>query len=563
MTNRIWLNRYDPGVPAQIEYPRVPLFQFLVDAAERQPHLPCTIFRDQSISYAWMNALTDRLAAALQAAGLQKGARVGLFLPNIPQFVLAYYAVLKAGGVVAAMNPAYKQRELAYQAGDAGVQMLIGLHSAYPLFQAVRQHAAEQGVHLLSKIILTDVDDAFAMPLWAAGSQAPAPPEMTLAEGDAWLGELIAGQPLDARPAGQVSPDDVAVFQYSGGTTGVPKGAVALHRNLVANSLMFRRWLVGLEDGRETSLMAIPFYHVYGMVVGMSVSILLGAAMVLIPDPRNLADILLNIDAYQASFFPGVPTLYALINQNEDVRAGKYRLNSIRACISGSAPLLREVREQFEALTGAQLMEGYGLSEAPTATHCNPMFGEKRAGSIGLPLPDVDCQIVSLEDGRTPLPAGSTGELVLRSPQVMVGYHNRPEETAEALRDGWLHTGDIARMDEDGYFYIVDRKKELIKVSGYQVWPREIEEVIASHPAVLESSVAGIPDPIRGEAPKAWVVLKPGAQASPDAIRDWCAEELVYYKVPVEVVFRESLPRSAVGKVLRRELVREHLEGTG
>jgi long-chain acyl-CoA synthetase len=251
--------------------------------------------------------------------------------------------------------------------------------------------------------------------------------------------------------------------------------------------------------------------------------------------------------------------MYALINQNPDVQGGKYNLRSVRACISGSAPLLKEVRERFEGLSGAKLMEGYGLSEAPTATHCNPMFGEKRSGSIGLPLPGVDCQIVSLEDGVTALPPGAIGELMLRSPQVMKGYHNRPEETAEALRGGWLHTGDIARMDADGYFFIVDRKKELIKVSGFQVWPREIEEVIAGHPGVLEVSVAGIPDPIRGEAPKAWAVRHQGAQVTAEEIRAWCEEALVYYKVPVEVAFRDSLPRTMVGKVLRRELVREHL----
>jgi long-chain acyl-CoA synthetase len=427
------------------------------------------------------------------------------------------------------------------------------------MFQAVRAQSSGTEQPLLSTLILTRLEeDALALPGWAAGTGAA--PGDVLEPGDVWLGDLISGQGLGAQPAGSVTAQDVAILQYSGGTTGIPKGAVALHRSLVANSFMFRQWLVGLEPGRETALLAIPLYHVYGMVVGMSVSMLLGAAMVLIPDPRNLPDLLANIDRYQASFFPGVPTLYALINQNTDVRAGKYKLRSIRACISGSAPLLREVRERFEALTGAQLMEGYGLSEAPTATHCNPMFGEKRSGSIGLPLPDVDCQIVSLEDGQTFLPPGEIGELLVRSPQVMTGYHNRPEETQEALRGGWLHTGDIARMDADGYFYIVDRKKELIKVSGFQVWPREIEEIIASHPAVFESSVAGISDPIRGEAPKAWVVLRPGAQASAEEIQTWCEENLIYYKVPVEVVFREALPRTMVGKVLRRELVREHNE---
>jgi long-chain acyl-CoA synthetase len=545
-------HQYDAGVPVSIEYPEIPLFRLLEDAASKYPYQPCTVFQDDFISYAQMNTAADRLAAGLIALGVKKGTRVGLLLPNVPQFVLAYYAILKAGGIVVAMNPQYKQRELEFQAGDSDVEVVIAFDSAYELLQAVRPKTK------LQTIILTQLEDAFSISNWVANSTEEELPDLLPV--DRWLQAVILSQPLDARPNATVFTEDVAIFQYSGGTTGTPKGAVGLHRNLVANSLMFRRWLVGLEEGQETTLMAIPMYHVYGMVVGMSVSILLGSKMVLIPDPRNLPSLLDNIERYQASFFPGVPSMYAVINQHSDVQAGKYNLRSIRACISGSAPLLKEVKDRFESLSGAHLMEGYGLSEAPTATHCNPMFGEKRTGSIGLPLPDVDCRIASLEDGVSELEPGEIGELLIRSPQVMQGYHNRPEETQETLRGGWLHTGDIARMDEDGYFYIVDRKKELIKVSGFQVWPREIEEVIASHPSVFEVSAAGIPDPIRGEAPKAWVVLKPGKQVSAEEIITWCEQDLIYYKVPVEVAFRDSLPRTAVGKILRRELVREHLE---
>lgn len=554
-TTRPWLAHYDPGVPASIDIPDIPIFSLLDEAASRLPDQACTVFQDQVVRFGEMSTLVNRFACGLQSLGLRKGDRVGLFLPNTPQFVLAFYAVLKAGGVVVAMNPQYKHRELEFQLADSGARFLIALTDNYDLINSVRARTA------LSTVLLTRKEDAFRLPAWAAGEPGEPGPSHLLTAGDAWIADLIAAQPLESKPQGTVSGDDVAIFQYSGGTTGVPKAAIGLHRNLVANSLMFRRWLVGLEDGRETTLMAIPMYHVYGMVVGMSVSILLGAKMVLILDPRSLSDILRNIETYQASFFPGVPTMYALINQNEDVQAGRYNLRSIRACISGSSPLLREVRVRFEELTGAKLMEGYGLSEAPTATHCNPMFGEKRSGSIGLPLPNVDCRIVSLEDAEKVQPPGEIGELLIRSPQVMQGYHNMPGETRETLRDGWLHTGDIARMDEDGYFYLVDRKKEMIKVSGYQVWPREIEEVIAAYPGVREVSVAGIPDPIRGEAPKAWVVLKPGVQVSQETIRAWCEEALVYYKVPMEVEFRESLPRTLVGKILRRELVRQHLEG--
>lgn len=545
-SDRPWLRHYDPGVPETIDVPDFPVFQFLEDAARKIPDQPCTVFQDNTITYRAMNDLSDRLAAGLVEMGVRPGDRVGLMLPNIPQFVLSYYAILKAGGVVVAVNPAYKQRELTYQITDAEVEVLIGLHDHMELLNTVR---AQTGLRTL---VLTRISDAFEMATWA--ERQPVKTQELLASPDRWLAEVIAVQKPGAKANVTVRGGDVAIFQYSGGTTGLPKAAVGLHRNLVANSLQFRRWLVGLEEGRETTLMAIPMYHVYGMVVGMAVSILLGAKMVLIPDPRNLPDLLGNIQKYRASFFPGVPAMYAVINRNPEVQAGKYDLHSVRACISGSAPLLKEVQETFEGLTGAKLMEGYGLSEAPTATHCNPMFGEKRTGSIGLPLPGVDCRIVSLEDGVTDLPSGEIGELLIRGPQVMAGYHNRPEETATALRDGWLSTGDIARMDSDGYFYIVDRKKELIKVSGFQVWPREIEEVIAAHPAVQEVSVAGVPDPVRGESPVAWVVVKPGQSVEPEEIIALCSEALVYYKVPVEVRFIDALPRSTVGKVLRREL---------
>ncbi|MFU8772954.1 MAG: AMP-binding protein, partial [Anaerolineales bacterium] len=330
--------------------------------------------------------------------------------------------------------------------------------------------------------------------------------------------------------------------------------------NLVANALQIRSWMPGAEDGKETVLMAIPLFHVYGMVAGMLFAIRTGAAMVMVPNPRDLKDVMTNIQKYKATVFPGVPTLYNAINNHPDVLAGKFDLSTIKACISGSAPLMRETKEKFEAITGGKLVEGYGLSEAPTATHCNPLNGENRTGSIGLPLSDVDCRIVDLDDGKTVLPPREIGELVLQGPQVMKGYHNMPTETANTLQDGWLYTGDIAYMDEDGYFYIVDRKKELIKPSGYQVWPREVEEAIMEHPKVLEVGVAGIPDPYRGESVKAWVVVKPGESLSSDEVKEWCKERLANFKVPTEVDFRDELPKTTVGKILRRELVRQHKE---
>jgi long-chain acyl-CoA synthetase len=387
----------------------------------------------------------------------------------------------------------------------------------------------------------------------------------SLAEGDVWMKDLLKKHENSRKPNVQISPDDVALFQYSGGTTGIPKGAVALHRNVVANTMQMRAWFVNCVEGQEIFLMGIPLFHVYGMVAGMSLAMTLGASMVMVPNARDLKDVLENISKHKTTIFPGVPLLYNAINNHPDVKAGKYNLSSIKACISGSAPLMRETKEQFEKLTGGKAVEGYGLSEAPTATHCNPLLGVNKTGSIGMPLPNVEVKIISLDDGETELPQGEIGEIAIHGPQVMKGYHNMPTETTNTLRqmkDGriWLFTGDIARMDEDGYFYIVDRKKELIKPGGFQVWPREVEEAISSHPKVLEVGVGGIPDPNRGEAVKAWVVVKPGENITVEELRAYCKEHLAPYKVPSHIEFRNELPKTTVGKILRRELVRQHKE---
>ncbi len=505
------------------------------------------MYQDHPISYAHLAAASDSLSAALADLGLRKGDRVGLLMPNLPQFVIAFFAVLKTGGVVVAMNPAYKQRELAYQIGDLGARILIALGSFQPLLESIR---VEVG---LERLIFTARADAFRIPVSGSG---PAPASTPLPGSDLHLLDLLrlyAGQP---RPDRDVTPEDEAIFQYSGGTTGIPKGAIGLHRNLVANTMQFRAWLSDLQAGQEVVLAAIPLFHVYGMVIAMSMGVALAANLVLIDDPRDTPQVLRNIERYRATLFPGVPNSYHAINQNPDVQAGKHDLRSIKACISGSAPLLQEIKQRFEALTGGKLLEGYGLSEAPTATHCNPMFGENRSGSIGLPLPDVDARIVDLETGLRDLPPGEPGELIVRGPQVMQAYHNMPAETAIALRDGWLFTGDIARMDSGGYFYLIDRKKEVIKVGGFQVWPREVEEVIALHPKVLEVGVAGVPHPERVEIVKAWVVPKPGQTITPQEIQDWCEQHLAEFKTPYEVELRDQpLPRTLVGKLLRRELI--------
>ena len=559
MFDRPWFKHYDEGVPQHIDYPKIPVFHFLEESAQKYPDAPCTIFKGAVIRYKEMDELTDRLAGALAALGVKKGDRVGVFMPNTPQFVIAYFGILKAGGVVVATNPLYTPREIEHQVKDAGIEIMIVMSNYYNTIKKVQPQTP------IKKVIVTNLKETLpplVRFLFTIAKEKEGGFRVQLAEGDYWLPDLLKKYQPSDRPKIDITEEDVALFQYSGGTTGISKGAIALHRNLVANSLQIRYWMPNSEEGKEVVLMAIPLFHVYGMVAGMCFAICSGASMVMVPNPRDLKDVLDSIQKYHVTIYPGVPTMYNAINNHPDVLAGKYKLNTIKACISGSAPLMRETKVKFEQLTGGKLVEGYGLSEAPTATHCNPLYQDSPPGSIGLPMPDVDAKIISLDDEVTELPPGEVGELVIKGPQVFKGYHNMPTETENTLRNGWLYTGDIARMDEEGYFYIVDRKKELIKPGGYQVWPREVEEVIISHPKVLEVGVAGIPDPYRGETVKAWVVPKPGETLTEQEILDWCKERLAKYKIPTQIEFRSELPKTTVGKILRRELVREHKEKT-
>ncbi len=564
MSNRPWLAHYDKGVPQTIEYPKVPLFHFLEEAARKYPDRACTIFKGAVISYREMNAQTDHMAAALVEMGVKKGDRVGIFIPNIPQFVVAYFGILKAGGTVVAVNPTYPVDEIIMPINDANIEIMFTMSRFYDKVKAAREKSK------LKRIIVTNIKESLPpitrLLFTLVKEKKEGDRVDSLADGDVWMKDLLAKHVNSPKPKVDITPDDTAIFQYSGGTTGVPKAAVAMHRNVVANTLQIKNWMTGLEEGKEVVLMGIPLFHVYGMVAGMNFGMVVGASLVMVPNARDLKDVLINISKYKASIFPGVPLLYNGLNNHPDVKAGKYDLSSIKACISGSAPLMRETKEQFEKLTGGKLFEAYGLSEAPTGTHCNPLNGENKVGSIGMPLPDVDVKIISLDDGETEMAQGEIGEIILNGPQVMKGYHNMPTETANSLRqmkDGkiWLYTGDIARMDEDGYFYIVDRKKELIKPGGFQVWPREVEEVIMDHPKVLEVGVGGIPDPQRGETVKAWIVVKPGETVTEADIKAFCKEHLAPYKVPTHYEFRSELPKTTVGKILRRELVRQHKEG--
>ncbi len=542
MDTKPWLNHYDQGVLAQIDYPEIPVFAFLTEKAAKHPDQVCTIFKGQTISYQQMDNLTDNLAAALVKMGLKKGDRVALFLPNLPQFVLSFYGVLKAGGVVVAMNPTYKEVEVFYQLNDSGAEYVISLAPALPLFSALKTKTA------LKTIILTNPEDAVRLlaPVVTPSAEA----------GIVWLGSLLAENKGAPRPQVEVTQNDQAIFQYSGGTTGTPKAAIGLHRNLVANTLQFAYWMLPVRTDHDVMLAAIPLFHVFGMVIAMNSSIVIDASIVLIPNPRDMQDLMGSIEEYHVTLFPGVPNLFYGINQFLEGSPTKFDLSSLRLCISGSAPLPGHIKAKFEQSTGARLVEGYGLSEAPTACTCNPSVGENRVGSIGLPLSDVEVRIISLEDETTVVGIGDVGELVVRCPQIMAGYHNRPEESRQAIRNGWLYTGDVAYLDKDGYIYIVDRKKDVIKAGGLQVWPREVEDVIATHPKVLEVGVAGVMHPDYGETVKAWVVVKPNQALTAEEVIGWCKARLANFKAPRQVEFVPQLPRSTVGKVLRRELVR-------
>jgi long-chain acyl-CoA synthetase len=542
-----WLEHYDPGVPASIDYPSVPLHHFMEESARRNPSRTATVFFDSELSYGELDALANQIAHALLAMGVSKGDQVALLLPNTPQFVASFYGVLKAGAIVVACNPLYTAKELAYQISDAGATTIITLSKMYPTVQQVVPQTQ------LQNVIVTNIKEYMPLLLRTAFKflrEKKDGHRVTLASDHHWFQDWISDKPTTA-PDVDVGPDDVALYQYTGGTTGVSKGAIATHRALVADSLQINAWLPSMEYGAETYLGVIPFFHVYGMVACMSSAIQQAGRVILLPQ-FNVDDVLKAIEKYKPTLFPGVPPMYVAINTHPEI--GKYDLRSIQACISGAAPLPVEVKKKFEELTGGKLCEGYGLSEAPTATHCNPINGVNKPGSIGLPFPDVECKIEDLQTGEA-LPPREKGELCIRGPQLMDGYLNQPDETAEALRDGWLHTGDVAHMDEEGYFFIVDRKKDVIISGGYNVYPRNVEEVLYQHPAVKEVAVAGVPHRYYGEMVKAYVVLADNATATEDELIQFCREQLAPYKVPKEIEFRSELPKTLVGKVLRRVLV--------
>ncbi len=544
-----WFKFWPEGVPRSIDYPKLSLGEVLREATRNYSENPAIIYFGRRIAYSELDRLVDKFTTALQDLGVKKGDRVGIFMPNIPQFVIAFYGALRAGAVCVTCSPLYKARELEHQLNDAGVETFVAMDTLYPIVQQIKDKTK------LRNVITTSPRD-YLPPLLRTLAPLKGVKSHKCPGALDFLSLMKKYDP-NPKPV-DVKTDDLALLQYTGGTTGIPKGAMITHRNLIVNASQCEVELP-IRRGVDINVTALPLFHIFGMTCAMNASVLTGTTMLMIPDPRDPKGILSAIGKHKATVFCSVPTMYVALINRPDIK--KYDLTSIRACLSGAAPLPVEVQKKFEQLTGGRLVEGYGLTESSPVSHVNPLDdrAKNRPGSIGIPVPDTEAKIVDLETGKKDLQPNEVGELVIKGPQVMQGYWNKPDETKTTVRDGWLYTGDIAKMDEDGYFYIVDRKKDMIDVSGLKVWPREVEEVLYEHPAIAEASVIGVPDPRSGEAVKAYVVLKPGHEgkvADQDIIK-FCKEKIASYKAPRSVEFRTTLPKTLVGKVLRRTLREE------
>ncbi len=551
-----WFREYDPGVPPSCRYPDWTVGDLPRRSATRFPEHPAWIFYGRRVSFRRFDELTTRFALALIALGVRPGDRVALMLPNIPQSLIAYYGALRAGTIVVPTNPLYVSREIEAQLADSGSETLVVLDQFFPRLEEVRRRTG-----LPIRTIVTSVRD-FLPPVprllypfkavlnrrWIRIDTRPPVYDFC----DLLDRTSVPGQAVLPKPG----PDDLAQLQYTGGTTGTPKGVMLTHRNIVTNAFQCRYWVPDFREGNEVFLGVIPFFHAYGLSTCQNLAVMTGCSIVLLPR-FQVVDVLRAIQRDRISVFSGIPTMFSKIS--EFPQAHRYDFRSLRVCLSGGSGLPADVQERFERLTGVRISEGYGLTEAGPVTHCNPIYGEHPRGSMGLPFPDTDARIVDLETGRRDVPIGDIGELMVRGPQVMRGYWNNEAETKAVLCDGWLRTGDIARRDDRGFFFIVDRKKDLIISRGENVYPREVEEVLLQHPAVGDAVVIGIPHPLYGEAVKAYVVARSGRSVTERELIEHCGCLLARFKVPTAVEFRSELPRTVVGKVLRRLLRDEHI----
>ncbi len=562
MPERPWLAHYDADVPPSLEYADGTLVDYLRHHAKERPQATALIFKDRRLTWKELDEQSDACAAGLASLGVRRGERVAIILPSCPQWVIAQFALWKLGATVLALNPIYTEHELTGLLRDGGARIAIAMTRVYPRVKAVQSQTA------LERIVATNIKEYFPARLallFTLFKERKDGHRISLAPGDVWWKQLLRTHAGRRPPALTVSADDDAIVLASGGTTGTPKGVVGLHRAFTHAGQQIHAWTrSSFRSGQDVVLLPLPLCHVYANVGGLGLGVVSGSPMALVPNPRDIADVLQTIQRTRPAFMMSVPTLFQAMLNSRLVQQRKVDFSSIKVSFSGAAALMAATKEEFESMTGGRIIEGYSLTEGMMACLVNPLKGRAKLGSIGVPLPDVEAKIVDTETGEGEMPRGEAGELVIAAPQLMKAYWRNPEETAQTLRrraDGrlWLHTGDIGYMDEDGYVFLTDRKKDLIKTSGYQVWPREVEEVLSGHPAVAEAGVAGVPDPLRGEAVKAWIVLREGQPATEDELRRHCRGVLAPFKVPVAFEFRTELPKSLIGKILRRELVRQHV----
>lgn len=554
MSDKPWLKHYDKDVPHSLApYPDLTLLEVVAEAARQRPGHPALLFQGGRLSYGEVDRLSAVLASALIELGVEAGERVALLLPNSPQIVLSFLAVWKVGGIAVPLNPLYTEYELEHALGECGAETVIVLTPFYEKIKSIQPRTPVRNV------IATNIKEYFPPVkklLFTWLREKKDGHRAKLQAGDVWMRDLLSKYKDLAQRYPLAKPADPAVLLFSGGTTGTPKAALGTQQALLISGIQIHTWFKNLlVDWEDVILLNMPLFHAYGLAGVFATGLVGHNTFALVPNPRHLDDLLATIQHTRPAFVPGVPTLFNAILNHPKVESGRVDLTSIKLCISGASSLLAETKQRFESVTSGHIVEAYAMTESMLGATVSPVLGLYKAGSIGIPLPDIDVRIVNLETGLGQLEPGEVGEILLRAPQVMQGYWDRPDETASILRDGWLYTGDIGYMDEDGYVFIVDRKKDLIKPSGFQVWPREVEEVIAAHPAVEEVCVAGVPDVHQVEAVKAWVVLRSGEQAGEAELRAYCREKLAGYKIPKHIEFCDSLPKSSVGKILKRELV--------
>lgn len=558
MEKKPWHNHYPKQIPTSINYSKKPLHYFLAETAEKNGELKALHFMGKELTYKELFTQARKMASYLQSLGLQKGDKVAIMLPNCPQSVISYYGALMAGGIVVQTNPLYTERELEFQLLDSEAKFIVCLDILLPRVSKVRDRTD------VKHTIVTGIKDYLPFPKnliypFIQKRQYNMVVKVEQTENQHVWTRIMEQAGTDYVEHDIDPVEDLALLQYTGGTTGNPKGVMLTHYNLVSNVEMCDAWLYKTKDKPQSVLAVLPFFHVYGMTAVMNLSVMNGSKMILMPK-FDAQDVLKTIEKERPTLFPGAPTIYIGLLNHPDIK--KYDLSSIEACISGSAPLPVEVQEQFEKVTGGRLVEGYGLTESSPVTHANFVWDKRVNGSIGVPWPDTDAKIFKMDGDMEEAAAGEIGELAVKGPQVMKGYWKNPEETDRVLKDGWLFTGDLGYMDEDGYFYVVDRRKDMIIAGGYNIYPREVEEVLYEHEAIQEVVVAGVPDPYRGETVKAYVVLKEGTNVTEEELNTFARKHLAAYKVPRIYEFRDELPKTAVGKILRRKLVEEEKEIT-